>query len=85
MFFEHLLSKRLVSSPREGPPSASSFLRISPFPFPACVRVVSCLLRQVESLRSMLQASREKNGVYMEPWRFDQMENTLAAQGNQVT
>lgn len=33
----------------------------------------------------MLQASRDKNGVYIEPWRFDQMENTLASQGNQVT
>lgn len=32
----------------------------------------------------MLQASRDKNGVYIEPWRFDQMENTLASQGNQV-
>lgn len=41
--------------------------------------------RQVESLRSMLQASRDKNGVYIEPWRFDQMENTIASQGNQVS
>ncbi|CAM9924291.1 unnamed protein product, partial [Ectocarpus sp. 6 AP-2014] len=39
---------------------------------------------EVESLRSMLQASRDKNGVYIEPWRFDQMENTLASQGNQI-
>eukprot|EP00903_Cladosiphon_okamuranus_P005834 g5775.t1 len=40
---------------------------------------------EVESLRSMLQASRDKNGVYVEPWRFDQMENTIASQGNQIT
>lgn len=32
----------------------------------------------------MLQASRDKNGVYVEPWRFEQMENTLASQSNQV-
>lgn len=32
----------------------------------------------------MLQASRDKNGVYVEPWRFEQMENTMASQGNQV-
>lgn len=33
----------------------------------------------------MLQATRDKNGVYIEPWRFDQMESTLASQGNQAS
>lgn len=47
--------------------------------------VFTALVWQVESLRSMLQASRDKNGIYIEPWRFDQMENTITSQGNQVS
>ncbi|CAN0229208.1 unnamed protein product [Discosporangium mesarthrocarpum] len=39
---------------------------------------------EVDNLRSMLQASRDKSGVYLEPWRYEQMENKLHSQANQV-
>ncbi|CAM9258449.1 unnamed protein product, partial [Phaeothamnion confervicola] len=39
---------------------------------------------EIDTLRSMLQASREKNGVYLEPWRYDQMQAAAAAQKAQI-
>lgn len=32
----------------------------------------------------MLQATREKNGVYLPPAEFDQMQSTLAAQADRI-
>jgi kinesin family protein 11 len=39
---------------------------------------------EIETLRSMLQATREKNGIYLDPAKYDQMENTIASQANQI-
>ena len=33
----------------------------------------------------MLQPSREKNGIYVERLRFEQMENTIISQNNQAS
>ena len=39
---------------------------------------------EIESLRSQLQASREKNGVYLDPKDFYEMENKIASLGMQL-
>lgn len=39
---------------------------------------------EIESLKSMLMATREKNGVYMAPAEYDQMQAQLTAQAERV-
>jgi kinesin family protein 11 len=39
---------------------------------------------ELESLRSMLQATREKNGIYLSPADYDQMQAKLSAQTDKI-
>lgn len=39
---------------------------------------------EIEALRQQLQITREKNGIYLDPVQFEQMENKLAAQEQQL-
>ena len=40
--------------------------------------------QEIEQLRAMLQATRDKNGVYLDPAQFAQMEQKLESQENQI-
>jgi kinesin family member 11 len=39
---------------------------------------------EIEALRQQLQLTREKNGIYLDPVQYEQMENRLAAQEQQL-
>ena len=39
---------------------------------------------EIENLRLMLQATREKNGVYLDPSQFEAMEARLQSQESQL-
>ena len=39
---------------------------------------------EIEALRQQLQITREKNGIYLDPAQFEQMENKLSAQEQQL-
>jgi kinesin family member 11 len=39
---------------------------------------------EIEALRQQLQLTREKNGIYLDPLHFEQMENKLSSQEQQL-
>lgn len=39
---------------------------------------------EIEALRQQLQITREKNGIYLDPVQYEQMENKLSAQEQQL-
>ena len=40
---------------------------------------------EIETLRNLLQITREKNGIYLDPATYENMEARLASQDNQIT